>query len=126
MILLTSSLNSFVQLLGAILIFLFVLALTYFVTKWLGGAQKSKMHNKNLSLVESLQIGTGKCVQIIKAGEVYLVIAVGKEEVSVLAQLTKEQLTKLPEETEEVQPAAQQFREVLDKFKEQLKNQKKG
>ena len=33
MILLSSSLNSFIQLLGVLLIFLFVLVITYFTTK---------------------------------------------------------------------------------------------
>lgn len=117
MILLTSSLNSFVQLLGAILIFLLVLALTYFTTKWLGGFQKSKMHNKNLQIIETLQIASGKYIEIVKAGELYLVVAVGKEEVSMLAQLTKEQLTELPEVTE--QASAKQFKDILEKFKEQ-------
>ena len=114
MILLTSSLNSFIQLLGAIIIFLFVLALTYFVTKWLGGVQKTRMHNKNLQLLESLQISNGKYIHIIKAGEKYLVVAVGKEEVTMLAELTEEQLAELPETAEPI-PAKQQFKEILEK-----------
>ena len=118
MILLTSSLNSFIQLLGAIVIFLFVLALTYFVTKWLGGVQKSSMHNKNLQLLESLQISNGKYIHIIKAGEKYRVVAVGKEEVSLLAELTEEQLTELPKTAEPI-PAKQQFKEILEKIKGQ-------
>jgi flagellar protein FliO/FliZ len=81
--------------------------------------QQARVHNKNLQLVETLQIGNGKYVQIVKAGEVYLVIAVGKEEVSVLAQLTKEQLTELPETVEP--PPAKQFKDILEKFKEQKK-----
>lgn len=118
MILLTSSLNSFIQLLGAIIIFLFVLALTYFVTKWLGGVQKTRMHNKNLQLLESLQISNGKYIHIIKAGEKYLVVAVGKEEVAMLAELTEEQLAELPETAEPI-PAKQQFKEILEKLKGQ-------
>ena len=43
MILLSSSLNSFIQLLGVLLIFLFVLVITYFTTKWIGGYQKVQM-----------------------------------------------------------------------------------
>lgn len=42
MILLSSALGSFIQLLGVLIIFLFVLAITYFTTKWIGNYQKTK------------------------------------------------------------------------------------
>ena len=49
MILLSSSLNSFIQLLGVLLIFLFVLVITYFTTKWIGGYQKVQMSGRSFS-----------------------------------------------------------------------------
>ena len=94
MILLSSSLNSAVQLIGVILIFAFVLVITYFTAKWVGGYQKMSMFNKNLQVIESLKITPNKFLCLIKAGDVYLVIAVGKDEVTLLTQLTKEQLSE--------------------------------
>ena len=49
MILLSSSLNSFIQLLGVLLIFLFVLVITYFTTKWIGGYQKVQMSGRSFA-----------------------------------------------------------------------------
>ena len=54
MILLSSALGSFIQLLGVLIIFLFVLAITYFTTKWIGNYQKTNFANKNLQIVESI------------------------------------------------------------------------
>ena len=86
-----SALNSFLQLMGAIVIFIFVLVITYFTTKWIGNYQQVHTTNKNLRVIESLRLTNNKVIQIVQAGDVYLVIAVGKEEVHLLTQLTKEQ-----------------------------------
>ena len=88
MILLSSALGSFIQLLGVLIIFLFVLAITYFTTKWIGNYQKTNFANKNLQIVESIRVGNNKFIAIVKAGEVYLVVAVGKDDVTLLTQLT--------------------------------------
>ena len=93
MILLTSSLQSVMELIGVVLIFLVVLLLTYFTSKWIGGYQRINMKNKNMQIIESLSVGNNKYICLVKAGEVYLVVAVGKDEITMLAQLTKEQLT---------------------------------
>ena len=77
MILLSSSLNSFIQLLGVLLIFLFVLVITYFTTKWIGGYQKVQMSGRSFQVVDTIRIANNKLVQVIKMGDVYLVIAVG-------------------------------------------------
>lgn len=92
MIVLSSTLNSFIQLIGVLIIFAFVLIITYFTTKWVGGFQKAQMVGSNLQVVETVRIANGNYVQILQLGDVYLVIAVGKERVTMLAQLTKEQM----------------------------------
>lgn len=124
MILLSSSLNSFIQLVGVLLIFCFVLVMTYLVSKWIGGYQKGSMLNKNLRVVESIKIGTNKFICLVKAGEVYLVVAVGKDEVTMLTQLTEEQLSEAFASDTEKSPlstgsanAVENFQEILEKIK---------
>ena len=92
MILLSSSLNSFIQLLGVLLIFLFVLVITYFTTKWIGGYQKVQMSGRSFQVVDTIRIANNKLVQVIKMGDVYLVIAVAKDNVTMLAKLTEEEM----------------------------------
>ena len=111
MILLSSALGSFIQLLGVLIIFLFVLAITYFTTKWIGNYQKTNFANKNL--------------QIVEAGEVYLVVAVGKDDVTLLTQLTEEQLSEVPDLSAaqnrfpmDGKAAQENFSEVLNRVKE--------
>lgn len=122
MILLSSSLNSLLQLIGALLIFLFVLVITYLTTRWIGSYQKVNMQNKNLQVVESLKVGTNKCIVLVKTGKIYLVVAIGKDEMTVLAQLTEEQLSEVPSfesGTSQVLPqnVTESFQNILEKMK---------
>ena len=116
-----SALNSFLQLMGAIVIFIFVLVITYFTTKWIGNYQQVHTTNKNLRVIESLRLTNNKFIQIVQAGDVYLVIAVGKEEVHLLTQLTKEQLTELPDFTKTQNTLSQEsFQHILSKVKKHI------
>ena len=125
MILLSSSLNSFIQLLGVLLIFLFVLVITYFTTKWIGGYQKVQMSGRSFQVVDTIRIANNKLVQVIKMGDVYLVIAVAKDNVTMLAKLTEEEMGlteaeicngKTPGQNGE--KGQMTFQETLEKLKE--------
>ncbi len=122
-IILSSSLKSFIQLLGVLVIFLFVLLITYVVTRWIAGYQKGHMAGQNLQLIETMRIANNKFVQIIQAGEIYLVIAVGKDDVCLLAKLTAEQLLELPS-GQTGSSGTPDFQDILDKLKEHLPKKK--
>ena len=83
-VLLTGSLESFIQLLGALFIFAVVLAATYLTTRWMGGMQRGRQNNKNLHVIETISVGNNKMISIVEVGSVYLVVSVGKEEVHLL------------------------------------------
>ncbi len=111
----TGSLQSFMQLLGVLVIFIFVLVLTYVTTKWIAGYQKSQTKNKNLDIVETLKIANNKYLEIVRAGEDYFVIAIGKEEVTFLSKLSAEQLNLQPEEGEK--GVTGNFHDILEQVK---------
>ena len=59
---------------------------------WIAGYQKGQSFNRNLKVIETLKIAQNKYIQIIEAGDEYLVIAHGKDEVRLLTKVTREQL----------------------------------
>lgn len=90
MILLSSTGENIFQLIIVLFCFLIVLALTYYVTRWIAGYQKSQSISKNLSVVETLKLTTNKYIQLIQAGkDTYYVIAIGKDRDHVLGQLQR-------------------------------------
>ncbi len=117
MMVLTASgpLDSFVQFITVLFIFLFVLIVTYAVTKWISGIQKIQMTGKNMTVLETLRISNSKYLQIVRAGDKYLVIAVCKDTVTMLTELSAGSLC-LDTGNEE---KSLSFREILDKMKNQ-------
>lgn len=128
MILLSSSLESFIQLVGVLFVFVIVLVLTYYTTKWVGGYQKNQMSGREFKVVDTVRIANGKCVQILKLGEVYLVVAVGKDEVTMLAKLTEDEIGLTEDEISglfrtnvvNTTSAQESFQETLEKIRERF------
>ena len=85
--------DSYVQFVTVLLLFVFVLAVTAFVTKWIGGYQKGRSVGKNMELVEALRLSNNKYVQIVRIGRKYLALAVCKDTVTMLSEIPEEDLS---------------------------------
>ena len=122
MVSLSASVESFIQLISALLIFAFVLLITYFTTRWVGVYQKGQMRSKNLQIIESLSAGNNKTICLLKAGTEYLVVAVGKDEIHPIATLKEEQLTDLSFLTEGNEPVigGESFQEIFGQLKDKM------
>jgi len=122
MVSLSASLESFLQLISALLIFALVLLLTYFTARWVGSYQKVRMRSKNLQVIESLSVGNNKSICLLKTGTEYLVVAVGKDEIHPLATLQEEQLTDISFLNEGVDAtvSGESFQEILGQLKDKM------
>lgn len=88
----TGRISSFFQLIGVLVIFVLVLVATYFTTRFVAGYQKNQVTGKNMRVVETLRIAQNKYLQIVKVGEKYLVLSVGKDEVRLIAEIPPEEI----------------------------------
>jgi flagellar protein FliO/FliZ len=126
MILLNASWNSFVQLLGVLIIFLFVLVVTYLTTKFVGGFQKNQLAGRSIQILDTVRLSGNKYISVLKAGTVYLVIAVAKDQVTTLAKLSEEEFgevaAQLQEADDGTKPLGDSFREILEKMKIERQN----
>ena len=109
MALLTGSPGSYAQFITVLLIFVVVLGITAVVTKWMASYQKQQSRNENIEVIETTRIANNKYIQIIRAGEKYMVIAVCKDTVTMLGEI--------PEDTLKGRGPVQNFgfKEFLDK-----------
>ena len=126
MLLILSSLDSFVQLITVLVIFIFVLIITYFTTRWMAGIQKGRSFNKNLRIIETISAGNNKMISIVQAGEKYLVVSIGKDEVHYLTELKQEELKDLSFMNPDNQNDKQDpFAEIFGRLKEKYDNRSK-
>lgn len=116
----TSGWNSFFQLMGVLLIFVFVLALTYFCTRWIARYQKGISANKNIRVIETFRLTNNKYIQILAVGQVCLVIAVCKDTVTLLCEMTEDELAWLPDKDGQSPVVNENFQEILQKLKNKL------
>lgn len=101
------------SLIGAIVILvLFILILfgAYFTTRFLGNIQMNRTKDSNLKVIEAIQVGPGKTIQLIKAGEKYFIIGVTKDQITHLADIEADllNLNKLIK-SDEVGPSFSQY-----------------
>lgn len=105
--------DSIVQFITVVFIFIFVLAITYFTTKFTAGIQKGRMISPNMDIVESFRIAQNKYMQIVRVGERYYSIVVCKDTVTLLGEISKEDIC-IPESQ---LGTTMSFKEILEKAK---------
>ncbi len=110
--------DSIVQLITVLVIFVFVLAVTYLVTKWIAGFQKQQNTGKNIQVVETTRMSPNQYAQILKLGKnKYVAVAVSKENVTLLATLEEDDI----DEDTQSNVARGDFSDILKKMKTSFK-----
>ena len=112
--------ESFFQLIGVLLVFLFVLVITYVTTRWIAQYQQGVTKGRNIQVVETFRVNNTKFIQIIQVGTKYLVISVCKDTMNVLAELAEEELTWKPSQEVPGSKMNESFQEVLTRLKDKI------
>jgi flagellar protein FliO/FliZ len=81
------------QFFSLLFIFILVLTLAYFCTRWIASNKNTKNSGRNISIIENLNIGYNSHLQIVKVGEKYILISLNKERVTYITDITKEEIT---------------------------------
>lgn len=112
-----SRIEAFAQLLTLLIIFIFVLAVTYYVTRFVGNYQKNKLSGSNINILETMRIANNKYIQIVKIGSRVFAIAVAKDTVSYLCELDEDELIYKESSSGKMLINNDNFKEILEKFK---------
>ena len=113
----SSRIEAFAQLLTLLIIFIFVLAVTYYVTRFVGNYQKNKLSGSNINILETMRIANNKYIQIVKIGSRVFAIAVAKDTVSYLCELDEDELIYKESSSGKMLINNDYFKEILEKFK---------
>ncbi|MCM1178735.1 MAG: flagellar biosynthetic protein FliO [Clostridium sp.] len=114
----TSSFKSIGQLICAILLFLFVLFLAYLAARIAGSFQSGVVNKRsNIRVIEVFRISNNKVIEIIRIGEKYLALAVCKDNVTVLTELSADEIKEQEAALEPIN-----FKDILEKIKHEKKD----
>lgn len=108
----SKSVDSYVQFMTVLILFLFVLVITYWVTKWTAGYQKSQNVNANMELLDIIRLSNNKYIQIVRVGRKYLAVAICKDTVTMLTEIPEQDLIF----SEKGLSKGQGFKDILEKM----------
>lgn len=104
--------ESITQFLTVILVFVLVLVLTYLTTRFVGTYQKTRALTRNFEVIETYRITNGKYLQIVKIGKKYVVIGIGKDDITNICELSEDDIKPIPESSGQ---GLESFRSILEK-----------
>ena len=99
------------QFLTVFVIFLLVLAITYYTTRFVGRYQKLQGLNKNFEAIETYRVTGNKFLQLVRVGKRYFIVAVGKDEINLISEVSEEDIEVDPEVNS---VANDRFKQILD------------
>ena len=111
--------NSYLQMLTVLVIFVLVLGVTAWTTKWVADYQKKQADQGNVTLLDACRIGNNKYIQIVRVGEKYLALAICKDSVTVLCEIPEEQLKLMSRE------GSSAFSDIMKKMMKKEQNASK-
>lgn len=112
------------SLIGLCVVFILIITAAYYTSKFLGKTNLLQSRNKNISLVETFRISQNKWIQIIKIGKKYIAVAVTKDHVEMLLELSEEELA-FDFDDDGKPELAVNFKELFSKAAEKLKEKDK-
>ncbi len=109
--------DSYLQFITVLIIFIAVLGLTLYATRWLANYQKGTSSCRNIEIVDTCKISANKYIQIVRMGDRYVAIGVSGDQITNLGDVSPESLVMNDEQQESLN-----FKDIFDKIKGEKKS----
>ena len=87
-----SNTQSILKLIGLIILCALIIAASYFVTRLIGRRESGMIGNSNFKAVDAYRLTPNKYLQIIRIGKRYFCIAVSKDDVRLICELSEDDI----------------------------------
>lgn len=108
-----STTDNVLQLLGLCLLLIVILFAAYYTSKFVGKYKLGQFKNSNIQVIEAYRIGTNKMLQIVKIGNRYLLLGIGKDQITHLTELDENEV--ITHDLHEGEKPS--FRQIFEKLK---------
>ena len=106
--------QSIIELLSLIIVFIIVLIVCYFTTRFVAGKQTMQKKIGNFDMIETFPIAQNKYLQLIKMGQKYVVMSVTKDTITYITELNQEEICQMQKSSTGM--SGKNFKEVLSGF----------
>ncbi len=109
-------LDGYLQFVTVFAIFILVLVITYFTTKFVGGYAKNRIATGNIEIIDSMKVAPSKYIAIVRTAAKYIAVGIGKDEITFLCEIPEESIV------ERKMPSVQgcDFKELMEKAKARI------
>ena len=108
-----NSIQSLFELLGLIIIFVIVLVVCYYTTKFVAGRQLVQKKMGNFEIVETFAIAQNKYLQLVRMGNKYVVISIAKDTITYITELDENEVCQIQKNAV---VSGKSFKEILSGF----------
>ena len=117
---LLTGVNGIAQLFTVAVLFIIVLVMTYFTTRFIGNYQKGHMSGDNIQVIDTMRLSQSKLIQIVRTGDKYFAIAVCKDTVTLLGEIDKNEIVVRSQGN----VTNEKFENILNRFRKKEQNDK--
>ncbi|WP_312371308.1 flagellar biosynthetic protein FliO [Lachnoclostridium sp.] len=115
--------NSWLELFGLLLLFIFIVVGCYFTTRFVANKQLKQIKHSNFKVIDTYRITQNKFLQLVQIGTRYVVISITKENITFITEVSEDEL-KFKEETEVKKEI--NFKQILSELTGKNKTNGKG
>ncbi len=109
------------ELITVVIIFIFVVAVTYFTTRFVGTYEKERLKGSNIEVIESQRVASNSYIMIVRVADKTIAVGVSKNEIRMLTEVDGESVHQISASD---RAAAIPFREALMKARAKLTQKK--
>lgn len=102
--------KSVAELIFLLVIFVVILIACYYTTRFVAGNQQKRTQNGNFKPIETFQVAQNRYLQLIQIGTRYFVLAITKDSVTMLCELSEEEFEL---KKQEENGFSKSFKEIL-------------
>lgn len=107
-----STLDSFMQLIGLIILLVLILLAAYYVSKFFANIKIEQLKDGNIKIIDTCNLAPNKTLQIIQIASKYILISVNKDSINFIMELDEEDIT-----VKDIEHKNINFKEIMEKFK---------
>ncbi|MBO5551745.1 MAG: flagellar biosynthetic protein FliO [Lachnospiraceae bacterium] len=108
--------DGFIQLITVLVIFILVLFVTYFTTRFVGGFARNKVAKGNIEIIDSAKVAPSKYIAIVRIASKYAAVGIGRDEITYLCDVPEDTIAERSQGT----VMNYDFKELMEKARARI------